>query len=543
MAYRELNVFQKAWNWFFGKLLRRFPALWNLVDKIGPLRRRLNRAIINSAVKTTRSRPHPFSAMADYTSWASLTDKTYLGRHYPPVPQPADLPLPGRVRDLFVRPADGGAVCPKSTLLFPVFAQYLTDGFLRTNSKARDRTTSNHDIDLSPLYGLKKAHTDALRLKSDEFGSKGRLKFQLINGEMFPRYLFEDDGKTVRAEFIDPITGKPILDEPVHLNVDGHDPTRPVQNGATLQIFAVGGDRVNSTPQVAMMNTLMLREHNRIAGELEGRNPTWDDDRVFETARNIVIAIYIKMVVEEYINHISSICLPLRADPSVAWKAAWNRPNWMTVEFSLLYRWHTMIPNTITWASGPVPAVQMVQDNQFLTSVGLSEAFKLTCQTKANALGLHNTADFLLNTEGLAIDQGRNRQLAPYNVYRNEMGLKPAESFAEITSDPERQAALKDLYRSPDRVEFYVGLFAEDVNKNTPMPTLLGTMVALDAFSQALNNPILSEHVFNKATFTQWGLDEILKPQSIADLLARQAGKDGSPDPAIVMTRPDWRRQ
>lgn len=480
--------------------------------------------------------------MADYTSWASLTDKTYLARHYPPVPQAANLPLPGKITELFVRPADGGAVCPKSTLLFPVFAQYLTDGFLRTSSKDRARTTSNHDIDLSPLYGRLKAHTDVLRLKSDEPGSRGRLKFQIINNEMFPPFLYEADGKTVKAEFIDPVTGLQILDEPVHLNVDGRDPNRPIQNGADLAIFAVGGDRANSTPQVAMMNTLMLREHNRIAGELEGRNPTWDDDRVFETARNIVIAIYIKMVVEEYINHISSICLPLRADPSIAWKAPWNKPNWMTVEFSLLYRWHTMIPNSINWATGPVPAFQMVQDNRFLTQVGLVEAFKLTCKTSANALGLYNTSEFLLRTETLAIEQGRNRKLASYNVYRDEMGLKPAETFEEITTDPTRQAALKQLYGTPDRVEFYVGLFAEDVNKNTPMPTLLGTMVALDAFSQALNNPILSEHVFNKATFTQWGLDEIMKPQSIADLLARQAGKDGEPDPTIVMTRPDWRR-
>ena len=51
-------------------------------------------------------------------------------------------------------------------------------------------------------------------------------------------------------------------------------------------IFAVGGDRVNSQPQVIMMNTLMLRTHNRIAGKISAANPAWDDDRVFETTRN-----------------------------------------------------------------------------------------------------------------------------------------------------------------------------------------------------------------------------------------------------------------
>ncbi len=70
-----------------------------------------------------------------------------------------------------------------------------------------------------------------------------------------------------------------------------------------------------------MFNTLLLREHNRLAGELEERNPGWDDTRVFETARNIVIVLFIKLVVEEYINHIASIPFPLKAYPSAAWDA------------------------------------------------------------------------------------------------------------------------------------------------------------------------------------------------------------------------------
>ena len=120
-------------------------------------------------------------------------------------------------------------------------------------------------------------------------------------------------------------------------------PTLPQEKLHTL--FAIGGDRANSTPFTAMINTLLLREHNRVAGELETRNPTWDDERVFQTARNIVIPMFIKIVVEHYINHITPLPFSLRADPSVAWTANWNRPNWITVEFSLLYRWHSLMPD------------------------------------------------------------------------------------------------------------------------------------------------------------------------------------------------------
>ena len=78
---------------------------------------------------------------------------------------------------------------------------------------------------------------------------------------------------------------------------------------------------------------------------IEANNPGWDDDAVFQTARNILIVMFIKFVVEEYINHINTSKFKIMANPKVAWEADWNRPNWMTVEFSLLYRWHSLVPS------------------------------------------------------------------------------------------------------------------------------------------------------------------------------------------------------
>jgi prostaglandin-endoperoxide synthase 2 len=69
---------------------------------------------------------------------------------------------------------------------------------------------------------------------------------------------------------------------------------------------------------------------------------------VFQTARNIMIPMFIKVFVEHYINHITPLPFSLRADPSVAWAASWNRPNWVTAEFSLLQRWHSLMPDIST---------------------------------------------------------------------------------------------------------------------------------------------------------------------------------------------------
>lgn len=526
-----------------GFLLQNFAPMWGLFGRIPFLAKRINGFIINTACNAAPFRPHAMSTVHDYTSWTALTDKKWLGRALPPTGKQPDLPPVAEVASLFVPDPGGQRECPKSTVLFPVFAQYLTDGFLRTDMKDRRRTTSNHDIDLSPLYGRTPAQTAALRLKSGEAGEKGRLKSQIIDGEEFPPDLFKPGTTEIADDFMDGCT--PILDPPL-----GFDVKWGPDNVVPRRLFAVGGDRANATALISAMNTLWLREHNRLAGELEKRHPGWDDDRLFETARNIVIVMFIKLVVEEYINHISSAAFRLRADPRVAWPAAWNKPNWMTVEFSLLYRWHSLIPEKMKWGEdgGEVPSGSLGLNNSALIEAGLANAFRWASETHAAKLDLHNTPIFLeqqLTVESRAIQQGRDQRLQGYNAYRQLMGLPRVDGFDCITADEARREELRALYGHPDKVEFYVGLFAEDNGPNTPMPPLLGGMVALDAFSQALNNPLLSEQVYNTRTFTPFGMAEIEATTSLADILARNLGAKRGGDistDTVRMTRRDWHR-
>ncbi len=498
------------------------------------LSRIVNKLAINEAINVSRHRPHPWSTAHDYVSWTSLTNQLWMARHLPAADL-QDLPRAESLKGFFLRTDDGQVLSSKSTCLFPAFAQYLTDGFIRTkmpntskgeqDDPLRRQNTSNHNIDLCTLYGRNERQTQQLRVNSTNAELKGRLKSQIISGEEYSPFLFESDGVTTKSEFNE-------LDVP--LGIDNC----PIEYRAN--IFAAGGDRVNGAPQVAMINTLFLREHNRVAAELAMSNPNWDDERVFQTARNTVIVLFIKIVVEEYINHISGIPFELHADPSIAWNAAWNKPNWITAEFSLLYRWHSLVPDTITWSGTPHPVATTFMNNQLLLSAGLVGAFAGISSQKAGRLGPFNTAEALIGLEVKAIEQGRLCRLDSYANYREYVSLQRPKKFSDISKNKRVVEFLAQNYPNVDSIEFYIGLFAEDPDANTPLPPLISRMVALDAFSQAFTNPLLSEHVFRPDTFSEVGWRTIQMTRCLADVVDRNSAS-GVGSNRIGMTVNGWK--
>jgi prostaglandin-endoperoxide synthase 2 len=64
-------------------------------------------------------------------------------------------------------------------------------------------------------------------------------------------------------------------------------------------------------------------------------------------------------------------------------------------------------------------------------------------------------------------------------------------------------------------------MHAEDLRKNSALPPMIGRLVGIDAFSQALTNPLLAENVFNKETFTPVGWEEIMSLTTLSQLVHR----------------------
>jgi prostaglandin-endoperoxide synthase 2 len=300
----------------------------------------INRYLTNKAGSSGGNRPYQFSCKSDYTSYDSLTDYSYYGRHVDGMPDEwvNSLPDIDKVLKLFKRPDvldDKGVktgelqtMCIRSTMLFPTFAQHLVDSFIVTNFKAQTKnstaptefnwrkTDTPHDIGLLTVYGLTIEETMQLRLQSTTKGKLGRMKTQSINGEDWGPFLFDSNGDK-KKEF-DAIPYPQGLDH--ILMYRKPEEIKEIKS----KIFAFGGARTNLTPNIVAWNTLLLREHNRIASEIEESEPTWDDERVFQTARNVLLAMYLKLVIEEYINHITKYEVDFVVSPGPwMWNAPW----------------------------------------------------------------------------------------------------------------------------------------------------------------------------------------------------------------------------
>lgn len=479
---------------------------WGFVNRVPWLSKIVNHVIVNQAVGKAPFRPLLLSTMYDYASWSSLTDRRWFSRYLLPKEIP-NLPPVEAFEPLYVTKPSGPRLSDRSTLLFPTFAQWFTDGFMMTSATDTRQTTTTHQIDLGQLYGLNDTVLRALRLLDQEPGKRGRLLSEIRNGEEWAPRLFDQHG--VRDPRFD------ALPAPIKL-----PDTLPAERKATM--FAFGGERANSTLFTAAINTLFLREHNRLCGIIETANPGWDDERVFQTARNVNVVQLIKIVVEEYINHISPYWFKLLSDPTPCYAARWNRENRIPVEFNLLYRWHSLVPETALWNGAPMPMGAARFGNGPLLQDGLGIALDSASKSTVWRLGLFNTAEFLRPVELASLKQGRDNRLATYNDYRETMQYPRVTRFEQISGDPDIVAALKRLYADDvERIEFFVGLFAEDPPERSAVPPLIGRMVALDAFSHALTNPLLSPHVFKESTFTPEGWASIAATSSLRDLASR----------------------
>ncbi len=242
--------------------------------------------------------------------------------------------------------------------------------------------------------------------------------------------------------------------------------------------FLAGDVRANENPELTSLHTLFVREHNRVAGEIAAANPDLDDEAIFQQARAWVIAELQAITYNEWLPALlgTGTLGPYQGyDPGVNPGIA---NEFATAGFRV---GHSLLGDSIEFLGDDgQPVAEAVSLAEAFFNPSLVSEYGIDALLKNLASDLTSEVDtrvvdslrnLLIPTPGqtvtldlvsLNIQRGRDHGLADYNTVRAAYGLPAVHDFADITSDPELQDALRSLYSRVDNIDLWVGALAED---------------------------------------------------------------------------------
>ncbi|XP_019636850.1 PREDICTED: myeloperoxidase-like, partial [Branchiostoma belcheri] len=316
-----------------------------------------------------------------------------------------------------------------------------------------------------------------------------------------------------------------------------------------------GDVRVNEQPGLTSMHTVFLREHNRIARQLSGLNPHWDDDRVFFETRKIVGALMQKITYGEDLPLVLGPAamtkfhltlgksnLNLRQSGFFSGYNARVNPTIFNVFATAAYRFgHSLVNErqfrlTPDFDQGSLCPIQLAfaffnPSHVLNNDQGGPDSILrgLTAQPHqdfdrfmVSSLTKHLFADppgsLGLDLAALNIQRGRDHGLPGYNAWRVMCGLPKANSFDELVFEiPDRyiRLRLEDVYSHVDDIDVFVGGLAEESVRDGIVGPTFACLIGLQFQALRMGDRFWFE---NEGQFTAVQLAEIRKT-SLARIL------------------------
>ncbi|MCY4619433.1 MAG: peroxidase [Chloroflexi bacterium] len=240
-------------------------------------------------------------------------------------------------------------------------------------------------------------------------------------------------------------------------------------------LFLAGDIRANEQVGLTSIQTLFVREHNRLAGLIAAEQSDLTGQEIYELARKIVGAQVHAITFHEF--------LPLLLGPGAIEPYTGYDPTvdpTIAMEFSTAaYRiGHTLLS----------PMLMRIDDDGEQFALSLADAFftpslvteygisgflrGLSSQVaqQVDAKVVDQIRNLLFGPPGspgrdlasLNIQRGRDHGVPSYNHVRVAYGLPAVTSFADITSDPVVQEELREAYGDVDLIDLWPGGLAED---------------------------------------------------------------------------------
>lgn len=442
--------------------------------------------------------------------------------------QPGVLPDPGVVFDaIFAREGEGREHPNRLSSMLFYWATIIIHDIFHTDERDDSRSKTSSYLDLAPLYGNSQAQQDKIRTHAD-----GLLK-------------------------PDTYAESRVLGFP---------------------------------PGVSALLICFNRYHNYVAQQLKsinegnrfpdlGSKPSKTaiaklDNDLFQTARLVTCGLYINITLNDYVRAIlnlnrskSTWTLDPRSNDFTDFFDEEGVPigvgNQVSVEFNLVYRWHSAISRKDeqwttdlyhqlfpsksaaeiaalseqdfvsalrewTFKQNPDPSKWPLDNGKYKRNArGAFEDSDLitvladATEDVACAFGPRNVPVIMRLIDIMGIKQARKWRVATLNEFRKFFKLEPHQHFSDITKDKDVARSLETLYTHPDYVELYPGLVAEDAKKPMspgsglcPGYTVSRTILA-DAVALTRGDRFYTVD-YTPANLTNWGWNQVKSDSDVA---------------------------
>lgn len=268
--------------------------------------------------------------------------------------------------------------------------------------------------------------------------------------------------------------------------------------GMGANTFVAGDVRANEHVGLVGMHTLFVREHNRLADVIAAADPSLTDEQIFQRSKKIVGA---QMQAITYNEYLPSLGIDMgeytgydaTVNPSVS-------NEFSTAGFRLGHSQVTGLIQRLNADGSIINAGNLDLVDAFFNpaeiySGGLEATFlglldstqESTDATIVDGLRNQLFERFVpgvgLVTDGtdlasLNILRGRDHGLGLFNDTREAYGLPRINEWDDLTSDPQVAAALAAVYASPDEMDLWVGMLAQDPEAGASVSETIGAILA-----------------------------------------------------------------
>ena len=269
---------------------------------------------------------------------------------------------------------------------------------------------------------------------------------------------------------------------------DDIDPNAPSMAGdgdGTVKTFVAGDVRAVEQPGLTSMHTLFVRHHNSLCDQLFNQGMR-GDELIYQTARKMVGATLQAITYNEF--------LPALGVELSRYRGYRDRTQADITNLfaSAAYRLgHTMVTDEVLLRSNNCEAIDggsLTLLEAFFNPAVVAEyniapllkGLSLQTQNEVDLKIIDNLRNFLfgdpssgnaagLDLASLNIQRGRDHGLPNYNAVRRHYTGRSARNFRDITRDSDLADALETLYGDVNNVDLWVGLLAEDKQRNTSL--------------------------------------------------------------------------